>query len=61
MIGNLFDIIIVAATDKKVVVLIHQCLRAGKCWKPLRASLTIFLLALMSVDRHCEGYKFLTS
>ena len=33
MIGQFFDTMIVASTDKDVVIMTHQTLRLEKCWK----------------------------
>ena len=38
MIGQFFDTMIVASTDR-VVIMTHQTLRLGKCWKLFRATL----------------------
>ena len=33
VIGQVFDTMIVASTDKRAVIMTHQNLRLGKCWK----------------------------
>jgi len=43
MIGQFFDIIIVASTDR-VITMTHQNLNLGNCWKLFWATLTVMLL-----------------
>ena len=39
IIGHLFDTIIIAPAEKKIVVPSRQNVKAVKCWKPLSATL----------------------